>query len=119
FGAFFFELEHLQEINDSEFIFLEDMAKFKQLERFKLVLPIKNMVYSDADSLTDSIRKTIHEFFLLKRDKRDYYTTLQWLVFEEFLEKPKPNYVLANCPHCSTRNINIERAMVGNDFSFK
>lgn len=119
FGALFFDLEHLQEISDSEFIFPEDMAKFKQLERFKLVLPIKNMVYSDADSLTDSIRKTIHEFFLLKRDKRDFYTTLKWLVFEEFLEKPKLNYVLANCPHCSTRNINIERDIVGDDFSFK
>ena len=43
FGALFFDLEHLQEISDSEFIFPEDMAKFKQLEYQKREAEVRNL----------------------------------------------------------------------------
>lgn len=108
FGALLFNLEYLQEISNQPFIFPEDMAKFKELERIKLVLPISNISYKNEISLTKSVRQTLYDFFLKQRNKRTFLDSLKWFIFEEYKNK-ETNYILSSCPNpeCSKKNISL------------
>lgn len=119
FGALFFDLKDLHDIESSPFISPEDMAKFKELERIKLVLPTKNITFDNEGRLTDSFRKVLHEFFLQDRNGRNYYQTLKWLIYEEYLSgNVGENYKLASCPLCKSEDIDVLRKNIEKDFSF-
>lgn len=119
FGALFFDLQDLHNIENSPFIAPEDMAKFKELERIKLVLPIKNITFGKEVRLTDSVRRVIHDFFLQDRNGRNYYDTLKWLLYEEYLSTSVgENYKLASCPLCKAEEINVFRKDISIEYTF-
>ena len=66
------------------YIFPEDMQKLHNLERFKLAIPIKNIVSKNETSLKNSIRTTIYDFFMVERDDSSFMETLKWFIFEEY-----------------------------------
>lgn len=102
FGGLFFEIEHLEAISKKPFIFPEDMAKFKDLERYKLVLPIKNITHKAKGSLVDSIRIAIFDFFIEKK----FIETLDWFIYEEYNEL-LDSYDLASCPNPECKKTSI------------
>ena len=106
FGALLFDLEHLRRVSEQPFIFPENMAKFKELERIKLALPISNISYKKEGSLTKSVRKTLYDFFTKKRSGRTFLDSLSWFVFEKY-NIQKEGYTLSSCPNpnCSKREI--------------
>src|SRR5580698_76576 len=64
FGALMFEAQDLKRLQDEPFIDPADIAKLKQIQRFKLPLPTKNISFKDEGTLTQSVRKAIFDFFL-------------------------------------------------------
>lgn len=107
FGALFFDLEHLENLEKKPFLFPEDMAKFKKLERIKLVLPTRHISYK-CNTLLHSIRQTIFEFFSASRNGETYIETLKWFLFQEYdPASERGRYVLASCPHPDCDGVKI------------
>ena len=73
FGAVLFRVEDLEALSEKIYIFPEDMQKLHNLQRFKLALPIKNIVTNTESSLKNSIRKAIYDFFMQERDQYLFY----------------------------------------------
>jgi hypothetical protein len=109
FGALAFTLDDLSEIGRSDFIFPEQMAKLKHIERIKLVLPTRAVTAYEAPTLTASIRTTLHNFFSHEPDDEYLYETLKWFIFHEYSE-PLNQWTLARCPLCDARDIVVERS---------
>lgn len=84
FGAVLFNVEDLDGLSAKPFIFPEDMQKLHNLQRFKLAVPIKNIISGSESSLKNSVRKSIYDFFMKERDRTTFMETLKWLLFEEY-----------------------------------
>ncbi len=110
FGVNMFSLADLDDIAAQPFISPAHIEKLKQIERIKLVLPTKNVSLKGNHTLTDSIRRTLNDFFLAKRDDKGncYGESLRWFLFEEYAT-PQPVYTVASCPECEARNVQIAR----------
>lgn len=86
FGALFFKLDDLAEIDSSAFIDPKDMAKLKNIQRLKLALPTRNLCFKDSDTFKNTVLKAIYEFFLnnnLDEDK-SLIDTLAWFIFRQY-----------------------------------
>ncbi|MBD2626705.1 NurA domain-containing protein [Trichormus variabilis] len=86
FGALFFKLEDLAEIDSSAFIDPKDMSKLKNIQRLKLALPTRNLCFKDTNTLKETVLKAIYEFFFksnLDEDK-SLIDTLAWFVFRKY-----------------------------------
>jgi hypothetical protein len=114
FGALAFSIADLESLEKSAFIDPEDMAKLKHIERLKLTLPIRNIGLRD-ETLTNSVRIALHEFFKQARDGTSLLDTLKWFLFEEYRGGGVPEYNLANCPICKTSNVAMVRTAVALD----
>lgn len=110
FGVNMFSLADLDAIAAEPFISPAQIDKLKQIERFKLVLPTKNVSLKGNRTLTDSIRFTLNDFFLKERnEKPGFGDSLRWFLFEEYTKTPLEFYELATCPNCAQPKIQIER----------
>ena len=120
FGALLFPMEELEKLGDKPFLFPEDMAKFKNLKRIKLTLPVRGITYDKEGSLLDSIRRTIYDFFMQKQGEDHMMTALRWFLFEEYNSNPESYYRLASCPNpeCEEKKIPLYRNQMGADFTF-
>lgn len=84
FGGIAFNLSDLKDLTVSSFIHPDKIEKFKQVERFKLVIPTK-AASLDSHSMIDSVRIPIIEFFNQKREgNKSFLDTLKWLIFQEY-----------------------------------
>jgi len=129
FGALLFDKKDLTSLSEKPFIFPEDMQKLQKLNRFKLVLPIRNINYKEEASLTNAFRKTLYEFFM-DFEGVCLMETLEWFIFETY--KPKNNgsrksddcqlesYVLGSNPNDKNKKGNIELVLseMSNDYIF-
>jgi hypothetical protein len=104
----------LEELEIKPFIDPEDMARLKGIKRLKLTLPIRNINFNSAASLTHAVRDALREFFsrnleFIRTDvKRTLSDALAWLIFEKY--RPRDAWVewnLASCPHCGTKDIKM------------
>lgn len=120
FGAVLFNVEDLEGLSEKPYIFPEDMQKLHNLQRFKLAIPIKNIVSISEASLKDSVRKTIYDFFMKKRDKSCFMETLKWFIFEEYSDTPLDSYSLASNPNLDigTGKFVLNRASINPDYTF-
>lgn len=109
FGEILINIEDLDNISEMPFISRESMSKLKELERSKLVLPTKNVSYKANETLTQSVRRAIYEFFKNKSDNSNLLTTLYWLIYELY-DVPTESYNLSQCPHCGERNVALNRS---------
>lgn len=115
FGALVFSVSDLEEISKKEFIDPADMARLKEVQRYKLALPTKNLNTKDSATLTESVRSTIFDFF--GRDpNNNFLETLKWLVYELFDSK-KSTYSLSRCPSCDERDVILNLAKM-KDYKF-
>lgn len=121
FGAIFFSVNDLDNLSKKSFIFPEDMNKLHNLKPFKLALPIKNILSHNQYSLKQSIRKTIYDFFMEKRDDSCFMETLKWFIFEEYSNKPLDKYDLASDPYLdiSIGSISLIKSEMNSDYTFE
>ena len=117
FGALFFKLKDLEDIDIKPFIAPEDIARLKELERIKLVIPTKNISLKGSSTLIYSVRKTIYDFFSADREGYNYIDTLKWFLFQEY-NKTLSSYQLANCPECGTPRIDIKYGDIRENHTF-
>ena len=118
FGAVLFQVKDLDELSEKPFIFPEDMKKLHNLQRFKLAIPIRNVKTKSQDSLNNSIRKIIYDFFMEKRDGHSFMETLEWLIFEEYDDKPITEYILGSNPNEDGGMVSLLRNAIKSDFTF-
>ena len=81
FGPLLFKLADLRELDKQPFLAPEDMARLKNIQRYTLVLPTRNISREDK-SLQLSVRETLQDFFE-RRDKGDapLSEALRWVLF--------------------------------------
>ena len=115
FGAVLFQVEDLEGLSEKPFIFPEDMQKLHNLQRFKLAIPIKNIVSKSQSSLKNSIRKAIYDFFMQQRDSSTFMETLKWFIFEEYKSNPRESYGLATDPN--SENSEVKPTLVRNNIN--
>ena len=99
FGAVLFQVKDLEGLSEKPFIFPEDMNKLHNLQRFKLAIPIKNVKTKTQDSLKNSVRKVLYDFFMKNRDGQTFMETLKWFIFQEYKNNPATEYVLGSNPN--------------------
>ena len=96
------------------------MSKLKQIQRFKLTMPVRNVVLDGESSLTHSVRRTLFEFFTQKLDQDDerLIDTLRWLIFQEY-DRPMNEWILGSCPYCRKSSIKLERSKMTANHTFQ
>ncbi len=117
FGALIFGIDDLESLEQSPFIDPEDMGKLKRIQRIKLTLPVRNVTLKGSETLTNSIRSAVYNFFKQDMDDGQLLETLRWFIFEEY-DKPTDVWVLASCPSCRVVNIPLSRAAMSAEGRF-
>ena len=119
FGALIFSIEDLDKISESPFINPEDISKLKEIKRFELVLPTKNILLKNQKSLVNSLRKSIYDFFMRKLDDENtLIETFKWFIYEEY-GKNRDSWPLSSCPECGFKNLELKKSEMKSDYSFK
>lgn len=121
FGAVMFSIEDLEALSEKPFIFPEDMSTLHNLQRFKLALPIKNLISGNELSLKNSVRKAVYDFFIKDRGRSNFMATLKWLVFEEYQATSAESYTLANNPNLEVGEggtIELVSSQMKGDYTF-
>ncbi len=96
FGALLFKLSDLKDLGNKPFIDPEDMAKFKELERYKLALPTKSLSISNL-SMLNTVREALILFFNEPRTTTSFMDSLKWFLFHEYKSKgPEADGALAS-----------------------
>jgi len=119
FGALIFNIRDLENLKYKPFIDPEDVAKLKDIERFKFVMPTKNMTIENEDSLINSVRRALFSYFKLEpaNSKDKFIDALKWFVYEEY-NNPINEWNLASCPNCHEKNIELKYNEM-EDYEFK
>jgi hypothetical protein len=119
FGALYFSIEDLDNLYIKQFIEPSDMSKLKEIQRYKFILPTKNVKTKNADTLLKSIRETLNNFFVTPQAGGDkFIDSLKWFLFEEYADK-KADWLLAWCPSYGHRDIELKSSKMKADFSFE
>lgn len=116
-GALIFGIDDLDGIDRQPFIAPEDMAKLKNIQRLKFTLPVRNITKKTERTLTDSVRRALHDFFQRKTDDETLMETLRWFIFHEYGTRI-PEWNLASCPICGHTNIPLVRASMKANHTF-
>ncbi len=117
-GALIFNIEDLEGLDEKPFIDPEDIARLKQIQRLKLVLPIKNVSLKDQRTLTDSVRRAIYDFFRQKEENENLMDTLKWFIFQEYT-RAIDQWILSSCPSCKESSVSLSRSSMSKDYTFK
>ena len=109
FGPLMLDLKDLRDLDLQEFIFPEDLQKLKQIERFTLAMPTRNVTLQGEPGLVASFRRTLHEFVELPRPSDSPLgDTLRWLMFRGWTGGFKMAWTLPQCPNnCGARDIHL------------
>lgn len=94
------------------------MSKLKSIQRLKLVLPVRNVALIGDETLTNSIRKVLHNFFLKEPDEDNLLETLSWLIFEKYQENAKDEWILSRCPRCEKNNVSLIYEQMSEEYTF-
>src|SRR5262249_7012394 len=117
FGALFFSIEDLENLEEVPFIDPADMAKLKKIERLKFSVPVRNVTLHGQNTLTHSVRKALYDFFMRDMEGDTLMASLRWLVFEEFTGIID-EWVLARCPTCAALEVPLNKARMTSAFGF-
>jgi hypothetical protein len=99
FGPVCFRLDALQALDHQPFIAPEDLARLKNIERYAVALPTRN-ISRNRLSLVDSIRSTLHDFFAQRRgSEAPFYQTLRWILFRQWDTGGDKRWPMTRCPN--------------------
>ncbi|TET37765.1 MAG: NurA domain-containing protein [Planctomycetota bacterium] len=111
FGVLMLKVSDLIGLSKSKFIFPEQMSKLKNMDRFKLALPTRGIIAKSAETLTDSVRHAIRDFFLSEPKDSNLMETLKWFIFEEY-DQPLNSWNIAGCPLCESKSVKLQSSKV-------
>jgi hypothetical protein len=119
-GSLFFSIEDLEGLDRQQFIDPEDMAKLKQIQRYKLTLPVRNITLKGEANLTNSVRRVLYDFFCSNPDDYRFIDTLRWFIFKEYMPTPQEEGLikLGSCPECGNARIPLHRSQMTKDCTF-
>lgn len=117
FGALIFGVTDLENLEEQPFIDPDDMSKLSRIQRLKLVLPIRNVTLKDEPTLTDSVRRSVYDFFRQSMDGDRLIDSLRWFIFQEYRAEMPP-WTLASCPVCATSGVQLHRSKMSSDGTF-
>jgi len=117
FGALIFSVEDLDRLEEQPFIDPDDMSKLKQMERLKFTMPVRNITLKDENTLTNSVRIAIYDFFQSYIGEERLMDTLRWFIFQEYDTKSS-EWTLASCPVCKTPEVNLRLEEMAHDHKF-
>ncbi len=107
FGPLLFNLSALHEISSQPFIAPEDIARLKNIQRYNLVLPTRN-ISRDGKSLRDSVRGSLHDFFATRHSGDEPLSAaLRWILFRGWTGDDSKQWEIERCPNygCSRTGI--------------
>lgn len=111
FGPLLFNLEALEELDEKPFLAPEDMARLKNIQRYTLALPSRN-ISREGKSLQVSIRETLQEFFE-QEDEGDapLADALRWILFRGWKKGGEEAWKVPQCPNdgCSSGPIELDK----------
>lgn len=86
FGALMFKREDLKKLEQSPYIAPEDMARLKNIERLKFVLPTKGVRFKNKPTLLESVRAAVYDFFAKETlsEAESLLDTLKWFVYRRY-----------------------------------
>lgn len=119
FGALYFSFEDLENLYQKSFIDPKDISKLKEIQRYKFILPTKNVKTKNSDTLLNSVRQSLSDFFTKTQPGGDRFAdSLKWFIFEEFVGQPV-DWNLASCPEgCGEHDIKLKSSLMSKDYSF-
>jgi hypothetical protein len=99
FGPLLFTLEALRELDSKPFLAPEDMARLKNIERYTLALPTRN-ISRDGKSLQLSVRETLQDFFERHDgDNSPLADALRWVLFRGWRDTSGAAWEIPRCPN--------------------
>ncbi len=114
FGSLLIKGSDLDEMEKKPFVSPSDINKLKKIDREKFVLPTKNVALKKDVDFRTTVREAIQDFFKKTHTgKTPILETLYWFIFEKYNpSSTKSNYKLSQCPHCGTKDINLESSTI-------
>lgn len=109
FGPLLLSLGDLAEVDRQPFIGPEDMARFKNLQRYSVVVPAKGVRAPGSRGFAEGVRLSVHRF--LSKDEPDLLKALQYLLFREWLPSDRRSvWEVPRCPFvmCDSRDLRFE-----------
>jgi hypothetical protein len=109
FGPLLFQLDALRALDKQPFIAPEDLVALKNIQRYTVVLPTRNVSRSGM-SLRDSFRRTLHEFFArAEGGEQPLALTLRWILFRGWDTGGDKRWIVPQCPNygCEQRDIEL------------
>jgi hypothetical protein len=108
FGPLLFRLSDLDALDEQPFIAPEDIARLKQIQRYSLVLPSKNISLR-GKSLQLSVREALHNFFEERpHDDPPLVDALRWILFRGWITGGQKVWTLPRCPNVGCVRENVE-----------
>lgn len=99
FGPLLFQLEDLTELDSMPFLAPEDMARLKNIQRYTLALPTRN-ISREGKALQVSIRETLQEFFERSDgDEAPLTDALRWILFRSWRQAGPESWEVPHCPN--------------------
>ncbi|MEA2445778.1 MAG: hypothetical protein QOJ12_3070 [Thermoleophilales bacterium] len=109
FGPLLFRLADLRELDAQPFLAPEDMARLKNIQRYTLALPTRN-ISRGGKSLQVSVRETLQEFFeRSEHDDPPLTEALRWILFRGWTNAGGQVWEIPGCPNygCSAGIIKL------------
>lgn len=116
-GILTFTVDDLDRLTKQSFIDPDDIAKLKQIQRLKFTLPVRNVIMKAQQTLSQSVRAALFEFFQQRVDDGNLIDSLRWLVFQEYAN-PLDVWQLSTCPVCGHSKIPLNRLQMSKDHKF-
>lgn len=110
FGPLLFQLDDLRELDLMPFLAPEDMARLKNIQRYTLALPTRN-ISREGKSLQVSLRETLQDFFERQEGDEDPLAdALRWILFRGWNKDAEQSWEVPECPNygCSAGPIVLD-----------
>jgi hypothetical protein len=110
FGPLLFQLEDLKELDAMPFLAPEDMVRLKNIQRYTLALPTRN-ISREGKSLQVSIRETLQDFFETQDgEEAPLSDALRWVLFRGWEKGAQHSWDVPRCPNygCSAGPITLD-----------
>jgi hypothetical protein len=108
FGPLLLKLSDLAELDEQPFIAPEDLVKLKNIDRYTLVLPTRN-ISRRGRRLKLSVRETLQEFFLRRLPgEPPLMEALRFVIFRGWVDSGPKVWTIPSCPNEDCDNIGIE-----------
>lgn len=110
-GPLLFSLDDLRRIDRQPFIAPEDMAALRNIERYSVALPTKNVTLQGQAGFSGSFRFALHDFLARSTMGQDSLLhSLRWLLLRQWRAEDSGKWNIPSCPspRCTQRDLEFD-----------